>query len=76
MKEEIEFVRKDPNSFTGNCPALFRVPGGYYTQGKVVTSAEVRDRLRELGAANDCPCGEDEDYLFIPANVIDGASSQ
>ena len=62
---------KDAGSNVGNCPAMYSTEGGYYIQGKRVTSATVRGYLGELGAANDSGLAEDEDYLFVPANVID-----
>ena len=68
----IEFVRKTKGSAVENCPALFRVDGGYYVQHKRVTDPEVRARLQALGAANGSPLGADEDYGFVPADVIDG----
>lgn len=71
MHGEIVFLWKDGNSFTEHCPALFQAPEGYYVQHKRVTDPDVRARLRELSAANHSPLGEDEDYGFVPANVLD-----
>lgn len=68
---EIMFMWKTAPSFTGNCPALFQAPGGYYVQHRRVTDSAVRARLEALGAANDSPLGPDEDYGFVPADVID-----
>lgn len=68
---EITFMWKTGPSFTGNCPALFQAPGGYYVQHRRVTDPAVRARLAALGAANDSPLGPDEDYGFVPADVID-----
>ena len=67
---QIEFMWKTDDSGIENCPALFRTDGGYYTQGKRVTDPAVRAQLRELGAANVSPLGSDEDYLFVPGDVI------
>jgi hypothetical protein len=71
MHGEITFMWKTRGSFTGNCPALFRAPGGYYIQHQQVTDPEVRERLRVLGEANGSPLGVGEDYGFVPADVID-----
>jgi hypothetical protein len=68
---EITFMWKDASSWTGDCPALFKAPSGYYVQHKRVTDPEVRARLQALGEANDSPLGPDEDYGFVPANVLD-----
>jgi len=69
--ETIRFMWKDDTSGTGDCPAIYQAPGGYYVQGQRVTAAKVRARLGELGAAHDSGLGDGEDYLFVPANVID-----
>jgi len=70
---EIGFIRKDPGSLTGGCPALFRAPdGGFFVQHKRVTDPALRTRLQALGEANDCPLGPGEDYGYIPPGVIDG----
>jgi hypothetical protein len=50
---------------------LLRTRGGYFIQGKRVTSAEVRARVGEIGSANDSRLPDDEAYLFIPANILD-----
>jgi hypothetical protein len=68
---DIKFMWKTSDSATGNCPALFSADGGYYVQGKRVTGAAVRTRLRNLGTANDSGLADDEDYLFVPADVIE-----
>ena len=59
---KIEFMWKDRDSNTGNCPAQYKAPGGYVIQGKKL-DAETRAQLRDLGA--------DEDAVFVPDNVID-----
>jgi hypothetical protein len=68
---EITFMWKTRNSWTGDCPALFRAPGGYYVQAKKVTDPAVRARLQALGAANNSPLAADEDYGFVDADVIE-----
>ena len=62
---------KDANSWTGDCPALYKTNGGYYVQVKKVTDPEVRARLEALGRQNDSALGADEEFGFVPANVID-----
>jgi hypothetical protein len=69
--EEITFMWKTANSWTGDCPALYKTKGGYFVQVKRVTDPEIRARLEVLGRANDSPLGADEDYGFVPADVID-----
>jgi hypothetical protein len=69
--DEIRFMWKTEPSFTGNCPALFKTDGGYYIQHKRVTDPAVRARLQALGEANDSSLGTDEDFGFVPADVID-----
>ena len=69
--EEIRFMWKTGSSWTGDCPALYSTDGGYYVQVKRVTDPGVRSRLEALGRANDSPLGADEDFGFVPADVID-----
>jgi hypothetical protein len=69
--EEITFMWKTANSWTGDCPALYATDGGYYVQVKRVTDPAIRARLEALGRANDSPLGADEDFGFVPADVID-----
>lgn len=59
---ELEFLWKDSNSATENCPALYRVQDGYVVQGKHLDAA-ARAQLRQLAG--------DEDAVFVPANVLD-----
>lgn len=59
---EIEFMWKTDGSAIENCPALYRAPGGYVVQGKML-DAETRAALRQLGG--------DEDAVFVPADVIE-----
>jgi hypothetical protein len=62
---QIEFMYKTGGSFTGSCPAKYKVteaPGGYVIQGKKL-DAETRAQLRDLGG--------DEDGVWVPADVID-----
>ena len=58
----IEFMWKTDGSAVENCPALYKAPGGYVVQGKVL-DAETRAALRQVGG--------DEDAVFVPADVID-----
>lgn len=59
---KIEFLWKDSQSGGGNCPAIYKAPGGYVVQGKNL-DADTRAQLRQLG--------DDEDAIFVPANVLD-----
>jgi hypothetical protein len=68
---EITFMWKDRDSWTGDCPALFKAPGGYYVQHKRVTDPEVRARLQAVGQANDSPLGPRRGVRVVPANVLD-----
>lgn len=58
----IEFMWKDTGSGGGGCPALYRAPGGYVVQGKNL-DPKTRAMLRQLA--------DDEDAVFVPANVLD-----
>lgn len=58
----LEFMWKDNGSGGGGCPSLYRAPGGYVVQG-VRIDAETRAHLRQLA--------DDEDAVFVPANVLD-----
>ena len=70
-QQEITFMWKDANSWTGDCPALYKTNGGYFVQVKRVTDPEIRTRLEALGRQNDSGLAADEDFGFVPANVID-----
>lgn len=59
---KIRFMWKDTQSGGGGCPALYEAPGGYVVQGKTL-DAETRAQLRQLA--------DDEDAVFVPANVLD-----
>ena len=59
---KIRFMWKDGNSGGGGCPALYEAPNGYVLQGKTL-DPETRAQLRQLA--------DDEDAVFVPANVID-----
>lgn len=59
---QITFMWKDASSGGGGCPALYKAPGGYVVQGKILDSA-TRVQLRQLA--------DDEDAVFVPANVLD-----
>lgn len=69
--DEIRFMWKTASSWTGDCPALYKTKGGYFVQVKRVTDPATRSRLEALGRANDSPLGADEDFGFVPADVID-----
>jgi len=60
--DHVEFMWKDDQSNVGNCPALYRVEGGYIAQGKKLGENTLA-KLRDLGL--------DESGVFIPDNVID-----
>jgi hypothetical protein len=60
--DELDFLWKDSDSGGGGCPGLYKAPGGYVVQGKALTG-ETRARLRQLA--------DDEDAVFVPANVLD-----
>jgi len=53
---------KDRDSNVGNCPAMYKAPGGYVIQGTMLDDA-TRAQLRDLGS--------NETAVFVPANVID-----
>lgn len=57
-----EFMWKDQESHTGNCPGLHAVDGGYIVQGEGIDDA-TRAQLQHLSP--------DEVALFVPANVLD-----
>lgn len=59
---ELEFMWKDPDSNTGNCPALYRTEGGYVVQG-IKIDDETRAQLRDSA--------DHEDGVFVPAAVLD-----
>jgi len=53
---------KDSGSGGGGCPTLYKAPGGYVVQG-VKLDDETRAQLRQLA--------DNEDGVFVPANVLD-----
>ncbi|GAB3170268.1 hypothetical protein GCM10027059_36410 [Myceligenerans halotolerans] len=59
---DIEFMWKDEDSRTGNCPALYKTGDGYVVQGVKLDDA-TRAQLRDLA--------DHEDGVFVPANVLD-----
>lgn len=59
---DLEFMWKDRDSTSGDCPALYKTDGGYVVQGKFLDE-ETRASLRQLG--------KDETAVFVPANVLD-----
>ncbi|MGH3646808.1 MAG: lipid A biosynthesis lauroyl acyltransferase [Micromonosporaceae bacterium] len=58
----LEWLWKDGESGKNGCPALYRAEGGYVVQGRVL-DAEARAQLRQLA--------DDEDAVYVPANVLD-----
>lgn len=66
---ELEFMWKADGSGGGGCPALYRVDelAGYVVQGKKLSEA-TRAQLRQLL--------EDEDAVFVPADVLDRLKDQ
>ncbi|GAB3165898.1 hypothetical protein GCM10027059_24150 [Myceligenerans halotolerans] len=59
---DLRFMWKDEKSGLEGCPALYEAPGGYVVQG-VKLDDETRAQLRQLA--------DDEDGVFVPANVLD-----
>ena len=59
---QIKFMWKTDGSAVENCPALYKAPGGYVVQGKMLDEA-TKAQLRQFGS--------DEDAVFVPADVID-----
>jgi len=60
---QIEFERKTKDSWSGNCPARYKVKsseGGWVIQGKQV-HGETRAQLRDLGT--------DQDAVWIPEDL-------
>lgn len=58
----LEWLWKDEGSGLNGCPALYRAPGGYVVQGRALDD-ETSAQLRALA--------DDEDAVFVPANVLD-----
>src|SRR5882672_8678008 len=64
---QIEFIKKTKDSWSGNCPAIYRVTsdeGGYVVQGKRL-GGDTRAQLRDLGP--------DETRVWVQLDVIDGS---
>lgn len=59
---DLEFLWKDTASNGATCPALYRTDGGYVVQGIKLDDA-TRGQLRQLA--------DNEDGVFVPANVLD-----
>jgi hypothetical protein len=58
----LEFLWKDGGSNVTGCPALYRTDGGYVVQG-IKLDDETRANLRQLA--------DNEDGVFVPANILD-----
>ncbi|GII23803.1 lipid A biosynthesis lauroyl acyltransferase [Planosporangium mesophilum] len=56
------YLWKDADSGGGGCPALYTTNGGYVVQGIRLTGDE-RAQLRQLA--------DNEDAVYVPANVLD-----
>jgi len=59
---QIEFIKKTKDSWSGNCPALYRVAseeGGYVVQGK------------RLGGPSDLAPGQAR--VWVQSDVVDGS---
>lgn len=59
---KLAFLWKDGASGGDGCPALYTTDGGYVVQGIKLTDTE-RAQLRQLA--------DNEDGVFVPANVLD-----
>ncbi len=58
----IEFMWKTTQSKTGQCPAIYRTEGGYVIQGKMLDPGTAAQLLN---------VADDEDAVFVPADVIE-----
>lgn len=72
---QIEFMWKDVNSGGGGCPALMETVNeqgerGYFVVGKK-PSTDALAQVRAIAAQNDSGIADDEDAVFVPANVLD-----
>lgn len=66
---QIEFIKKTKDSWSGNCPAIYRVTseeGGYVVQGK---------RLDGASQAQPLSLGLDEARVWVQSDVIDGSGN-
>lgn len=64
---QIEFIKKTKDSWSGNCPAIYRVTseeGGYVVQGKRLDVAPQPPGL-----------GLDEARVWVQSDVIDGSGN-
>lgn len=64
---ELQWLWKDGDSGFNGCPALYHTEGGYVVQG-VRLDDETRAQLRQLA--------DNEDAVFVPANVLDRLREQ
>ncbi|MFG1998628.1 DUF6879 family protein [Spirillospora sp. NPDC048911] len=61
----VDFVGGDPESQTGECPAVWGAPGGAFIRGKTVTDPEL------IGDFNvDIGKGEDETDVWVPERLF------
>lgn len=63
----LTYLWKDDNSGMNGCPSLYATEGGYVVQGIQLTDDE-RAQLRNLA--------DNEDAVFVPANVLDKLRGQ
>jgi hypothetical protein len=71
MRIRFQFKAKD--STVENCPARYVVLDGrrgYLVQGKQL-DADTLVQVRELGAANQSPLGDDETVVWVPSDIIE-----
>jgi hypothetical protein len=61
----VEFIGGDPESQTGECPAVWAVPGGIYFRGKTVTDPELVGEFNQ-----DIAKGEDETDIWMPDRMF------
>jgi hypothetical protein len=66
---QIEFIKKTKDSWSGNCPAIYRVTseeGGYVVQGK---------RLGGASRAQPPGLGPGEAWVWVQSDVVDGSGN-
>ncbi|WP_344264223.1 DUF6879 family protein [Actinomadura napierensis] len=62
---QVDFVGGDPESQTGECPAVWRVPDGAYIRGKTVNDPALIGELN-----TDIGKGEDESDVWVPDRLF------